>query len=396
MNVNQTSNPVQLNQDASEKTKAMDFIEVLVIWLSRKGLIATVTILAGAVALGASYLVPLTFTARTTFIPPQQQGTASSLAASLGALSTLAGASVGKSTAEQYVSLLQSENIADRIVDKFALMKLYDARYRFNARASLAKNTRIALGKKDGLITIEVDAQSPQLAADIANNYVSELRRLSSELVLSEAQERRAFYESKLKQTRAALQAAQEALQRSGFDAGALKAEPRAASEAYARIRAEITSAEIRLQTLRRAFAESAPEVQQQLTMLSALRIQAEKLESTSDGGRGDVGYVAAYREYKYQEGLFEAFSKQFEMARLDESREGSSIQVIDPAGVPEYKSRPKRAALAISVALGALLSMLTGVAIAHWWRAGLRDPHTGPRLQRLSQVAGIRRSVAK
>ncbi|MCE4538187.1 Wzz/FepE/Etk N-terminal domain-containing protein [Pelomonas sp. P7] len=383
-----------MNEDASEKTNAIDFIEVLMIWLSRKGLIAIVTILAGAAALGASYLIPLTFTARTTFIPPQQQSATSSLAASLGALSSLTGGAVAKSPAEQYVSLLQSDNIADRIVDKFDLMKVYEARYRFGARATLAKNTRVSLGKKDGLITIEVDAQSPQLAADIANYYVAELRRLSSELVLSEAQERRAFYEGKLKQTRAALQSAQEALQRSGFDAGALKAEPRSAAEAYARIRAEITSAEIRLQTLRRAFAENSPEVQQQLTMLSALRIQAGKLESTSDGGRSDTGYVAAYREYKYQEGLFEAFSKQFEMARLDESREGSSIQVVDPAGVPEYKSKPKRGALAISVALAALVIMLTGVVVAHWWRAGLRDPHIGPRLQRLRQAAGMRRRV--
>lgn len=341
--------------------------------------------------MGISYLMPLTYTARTTFIPPQQQqSAASSLMTSLGALSGLAGGGgIGKSPADQYVSLLQSNNVTDKLVDKFDLMKVYDTRYRFGARQSLAQNSRISLGKKDGLITVEVDAHSPQLAADMANQYVLELRRLSGELVLSEAQERRTFFESQLKLTRSALQSAEAKLQRSGFDAGALKAEPRSAAEAYARIRAEITTAEIRLQTLRRNLADNSPEVQQQLAALGAMRGQAEKLESKSSGTHSDAGYVAAYRDYKYQETMFELFSKQFEMAKLDESREGSLIQVVDAASAPEYKSKPKRAAIAISAALAALASMLIGVVVAHWWRTCRKQARYGEAALHRSHQGG-------
>ena len=78
-------------------------------------------------------------------------------------------------------------------------MKAYDAKYRFEARARWSKNTRIAIGKKDGLISVEVDDESPQRAADMANAYVDELRRMTSVLAVSEAQQRRVFFDKELK-----------------------------------------------------------------------------------------------------------------------------------------------------------------------------------------------------
>lgn len=316
----------------------------------------------GAVALGISFLIPPTYTARTMFLPPQQpQSAAASALASLGALSGLAGGSFGsvKTTADQYVTLMQSVNVQDRLVDRFKLMSEYESKYRFQARNNLSQNVRITLGKKDGLITVEADGSSPQLAADLANAHVDELRRLTGELALTEAQQRRAFFEAELKKTRDQLAHAQQDLQQSGFNPGALKTEPKAAAEAYARIKAEATTAEVKLQTLRRSMAESSAEVQQQQTLLTALRNQLTKLESADRPDASDAGYIGRYREYKYQESLFELFSRQFEAARLDESREGSLIQVVDAATPPEYKSKPKRAFIAVGAAL------LTGLLVA-------------------------------
>ncbi|RYE70676.1 MAG: lipopolysaccharide biosynthesis protein [Oxalobacteraceae bacterium] len=324
--------------------------ELLSVIAARWKLLLGASLFVGAVAFGASYLIAPTYTARTVFLPPQQpQSAAASALASLGALSGLAGASLGggKTTADQYVSLMQSVNIQDRLVDRFKLMAEYESKYRFLARKSLSNNVRISLGKKDGLITVEADGSSPQLAADLANAHVDELRRLTSELALTEAQQRRAFFEGELKRTRDRLAAAQQDLQQSGFNPGALKTEPKAAAEAYARIKAEATAAEVKLQTLRMSMAESSTEVQQQQTLLGALRSQLSKLESADRPDSSDAGYIGRYREYKYQESLFELFARQFEAARLDESREGGLIQVVDVATPPEYKSKPKRATIA-------------------------------------------------
>jgi uncharacterized protein involved in exopolysaccharide biosynthesis len=240
-------------------------------------------------------------------------------------------------------------------------MAEYQSTYRFQARNALAQRVRIALGKKDGLITVEADGSTPQLAADLANAHVAELRRLTGELNLTEAQQRRAFFESELKKTREQLAQAQRALQQSGFNPGALKTEPKAAAEAYARLKAEATTAEVKLQTLRRSLAESSAEVQQQQTLVLALRAQLTKLESVDQPDASDAGYIGRYREYRYQETLFELFSRQFEAARLDESRESGPIQVIDSATPPEYKSKPKRAFIAVGA------SLITGLLLALW-----------------------------
>jgi uncharacterized protein involved in exopolysaccharide biosynthesis len=324
-------------------------------------LLVVAPLLAGLTALGVTYLIPPTFTASTTFLPPQQQqNTAASALASLGALSGLAGAATGiKSPGEQYVSLLQSVTVADRLIDAFKLMDVYAAKYRFDARKELAQNVRISLGKRDGLITVEVDDELPQRAADIANRHVDELRRMTNELALSEAQQRRVFFDTQLKQTRDKLTAAQKALQGTGFNQGALRAEPKTAAEGYARLKAEATAAEVRLQTLRRGLADATPEVQQQQALLEALRVQLAGLEANSSVSNSS-DYIGKYREFKYQETLFELFARQYELARVDESREGPLVQVVDVAQPPERKSRPRRGLTAVvtTVSTAVLLAL--------------------------------------
>jgi uncharacterized protein involved in exopolysaccharide biosynthesis len=315
-------------------------------------------LLAGAMALGIAFLLPPTFTARTSLLPPQQQQSmAASALASLGALAGLAGGAAGiKSPADQYVALMQSVSVTDRLVDRFKLMDVYDAQFRFEARRELAENTRIVAGKKDGLISVEVDDRDPKRAAEIANAYVDELKRMTSVLAVSEAQQRRTFFEKELKDARDQLTKAQQELQASGFNINALRAEPKAAAESYAQLRAEVTAAEVRTGVLRGQMAETSPEMQRQMAELRALRDQLARLEQSAERSTGP-DYVSKYREYKYRETLFELFARQYEVARVDESREGALIQVVDVAQQPEYKSKPKR--LLIALIAGAITFLL-------------------------------------
>jgi uncharacterized protein involved in exopolysaccharide biosynthesis len=379
--------PAPLQDEESGRWHPLDLLVPL---LAHRWLLLLLPLATGVAALGITYLIAPVYTARASFLPPQQQQTASAAAlASLGALSGLAGTAASlRSPADQYVALMQSTAVADRIIDVHKLMSAYGAKYRFEARQGLGDRVRIAAGKKDGLIYLEVDDTDPERAAAIANLHIDELRRITGELTLTEAQQRRAFFENHLKQTRDRLTAAQLSLQASGFNPGALKAEPKAAAEGYARLQAELTSAEVRLQTMRRSLADSAAEVQQQLGLLAALRREVAKAEAPV-AVTGGPDYVTKYREYKYQEMLFELFSRQYELARLDESREGALIQVVDAATPPERKSRPKRALIAITTTL------CTGVALAallllwqHWQRF-TRDPRSTTTLARLRAALG-------
>ena len=341
----------------NEGDAGMSLLELLQPLAAHWKLLVLGPLAAGLAALGITFLIPPTFTASTTVIPPQQGQSSVALAlAALGPLAGLAGgAGAGRNPGEQYLALLQSVNVADRIIEQFKLLDVYGEKYRVDARRELANNVRVSLGKRDGLITIEVDDKSPLRAADMANRYVDELRRVTAKLAVTEAQQRRVFFEQQLTQSRQRLVLAQQALQDSGFNAGALKAEPKAAAEAYARLKAEIASAEVRLQSVRTALTDAAPEVRQQLGTLAGLRDQLARVEQATAGSVGP-DYIGKYRDFKYEEALFEVYSRQFELARIDESREGALIQIVDLATPPEKKSKPKRGQAAVATTLAAVV----------------------------------------
>ena len=356
------------------------------------------TLLAGLAALGITYLIAPTYTATTSFLPPQQQQSSLTAAlSSLGPLAGLAGAAANVRTpADQYVALMQSVSVSDRIIDEFKLIDVYDVKYRVDARKDLADNVRMTVGKKDGLISVAVDDENPQRAASIANRYIDELRRMTSTIAVSEAQQRRVFFETQLKQTRDDLTRAQQQMQASGITQGTLKSEPKAAAEGYARLRAEVVAAEVRLQTMRKSLAENTPEVQQQQATLAALRGQLARAEKATsiDGVGNGPDYVSKYREFKYQETLFELFARQYELARVDESREGALIQVVDPALPPEKKSKPVRSLIAAATALLALLLLAGFVLAREAWRRSAADPASAPDVDRLR--AALRRGPAE
>lgn len=373
--------PNDVLEDDSEE---IGLLELSVILKSRWKLLVGAPLLAAALAYGAALLIPPTFTATTTFLPPQQQqSSAASALASLGALAGLAGGAGVKTPADQYVAFMQSTTVSDRIIDRFDLMKVYQSKLRMDARKKLADNAKIAVGKKDGLISVAVDDEDPKRAAEIANAYIDELRRLSSSLAVTEAQQRRVFFEQQLTQTKERLTAAQRALEASGFSEGALRSEPKSAAETYARLQAEVTAAEVRLQTMRGAYNENAPEFRTAQDRLAALRGQLARTEKVRGGG-DDNDYVGKYREFKYQETLFDLFARQYELARVDESREGALVQVVDTATPPERRSKPKRSLIAAAtfVVVGLLLTM--ALVIRHVSRLTPISPQRAERLAAL------------
>lgn len=378
----QSSAPV-----ATDAEPPLGMFELLLPLAERWRLLVFGTLLVAVVAAGASFLITPRFTARVSFLPPQQQQSAAASAlASLGALSGLAGAATGlKTPSDQYVALVQSVTVADRILDRFDLMKIYDEAYRVDARRELAKNVRIGSGKKDSIVSIEVDDESPQRASDMANQFVEELRGLTNRLALTEAQQRRAFFEGHLQATRDKLGQAQQTLLASGFGPEALKAEPRTAAEGYARLRAEVTAATVRLEVMRRTLTADATEVQQQIAGLGVLRTQLAQMEATAAQGP-TADYIGKFREFKYQETLFDLFARQYELARVDESRDGALIQVIDAASPPEKRSWPRRSLFVAASAVGSAFLLIAAILGTHFLRHQAAD--TTSHLDRLRQAA--------
>jgi uncharacterized protein involved in exopolysaccharide biosynthesis len=340
----------------------------------------------GITALGISFVIKPTFTAEMSFLPPQQQqGMAASMLASLGALGGIAGAAAGiKNPADQYVAFLKSNSIENALIDRFGLLQRYDKEFRQDARKALEANVKVTAGK-DGIIKVEVDDRDPQFAADLANAHVDELRKLLGRLAVTEAQQRRQFFERQLEQAKNKLTQAELALRETGVSSSVLKSDPGTAVAAVATLQAQVTAQEVKLGAMRGYLAETAPEFRQALTELANLRAQLAKQSQQDKGqGAGQGDYVSAYREFKYQETLFELFAKQFEVAKADEAREGATIQVVDVAQPPERKSKPKKALIAVLATLASGFVLLLYVFIRQALRNGAQDQETATKLHAL------------
>ena len=347
----------------------------------------------GVLALGVSFVVTPTFTAKTQFLPPQQQqSAAASMLASLGSLGGLAGAAAGiKNPADQYLAFMKSVSVQDALIERFQLVERYNAKMKTDARLALTGNTRIASGK-DGLISVEVDDKDPQFAADLANAHVEELHKLLGRLAVTEAQQRRLFFEKQLAQTKDNLVKAEQALKSTGVNSSALKSTPAAAVETVARLKAMISAQEVKLASMRGYLSESAPDFKLALNELAAYRAQLAKAEENEPASTSATDYVARYRDFKYHETLFELFAKQYELARVDESREGAVIQVLDVAQPPERKSKPKKALIAIIATLAAGFALLLWVFVRQALRNASASPETSEKLQTLRM--GWRRAL--
>jgi len=319
--------------------RGIGWLEVaLPLWHRRWRLLAA-TVLGALLGFALAVVQPVRFTARASFVvQPSARPSQAVMANALPAFAGLLGG--GASPVDLHVAILRSRAVGDRILQRFDLQRIWQLPQPYLAQLRLARRLDVTPGRREGMVQIEVEDDHPQRAALMADEYIEELRRVLRGFALDEARQRRAFYDAQLTQARAALEQAQQKLQRSGFDSAALRAEPRAAAESYGRLQAEVTAAEVRLAATRKVRAEDSAEVQQLLAEVAAQRAQLAALRSPRDDDPGS--FVARVREFRYAEGLAESIARQAEAARVDEAADAVPIQVLDRAQVPPWPSSPR------------------------------------------------------
>jgi uncharacterized protein involved in exopolysaccharide biosynthesis len=366
----------------SEDGDEISLLDIAQVIAENLRFLVLVPLLVGLAALGISFLITPTFTAKTQILSPQQQGAAASLLQGLGALGGLASAATGlKNPNDQFVAMLKSRTVADGLIEQFNLTTRYKSETLGDARKALESRSNILAGK-DGLISVEVEDRDPKVAAEIANAYIDRLGRLMATLALTEAQQRRRFFEKQITNAKERLVEAETQLLASGVDPSIVRKSPIAMVGAIAQVQAQIAAQEVKIGALRGYLSESSPDMRQAQTELQALRVQLSKLDrgqQPMDESQG--GYVSRYREVKYYETLFDLFAKQYELAKIDEAREGSTIQVIDAAVPSEKKIKPKKAMIATVATLGAGFICLIYIFIRKSLQVSAQNPETAEKL---------------
>jgi tyrosine-protein kinase Etk/Wzc len=394
--------------EATEATRgSIDLIWLARIILLRKIVIAafvlSFAILAGILA----FLIKPVYTARATFLPPNSLSAGTSLqSAQLSALGGAGGLLGGiKDPSMIYVGILESRSVADELIQEFNLQSVYKTKKLSATEKSLAGHTKFIPGK-DSLIGISVDDTDPRRAADIANAYLKALSKQNDRLVLTEAGQRRAFFEQELEKEKNQLADAEVELARTQLQTGLISPNGQAQVQinTIAQTRAAISSREIELTAMNQGATEQNPEVIRLRSEIAELKEQLARLENSSaKGSPGDVmvptskvpelslEYVRRDRDVKYHEALYELLLRQYESAKLDESHSAPLVQIVDAAVVPDSKSWPPHTLL---VLLGAFIGGVFGIALVTFpyiWEKKMQSPLTAANWRLIQESARFR-----
>jgi tyrosine-protein kinase Etk/Wzc len=372
-------------------------LDIVLVLARHKRVLWLVPSLFVVVAIVYAFVATPLYEAKTSVLPPQQQSSAA--LSQLGGLAAVAGGSLGlKNPNDLYIAMLKSRDVGVSLIQRFKLQERYETRSRDDTLRALEKVALIDSGK-DGLINIAVTDPSPDVAASIANAYVDELRRVSKTLAVTEAAQRRLFFETQLRDTRKNLSDAEISLKQLQQKTGLLQleAQGKVNIDATANLRAQIAARQVELVAMKNYATDQNPAVQRVRGELEALQAQLRQLSRNGDDdslfsrrGMPEAGleYVRKTRELKYQEMLLDLLSRQYELAKLDEAKDGANIQVLDKAVPPENKSKPKRVLLV-------LLALFAGVflgLVLTFIRESLQRLKSNPKQR--SRLAEIRAAL--
>ena len=338
-------------------------------------------------------------------MPSQQSGGGGGGLASLGSLAGLAGlgalsnmAAGIKSSDEMFIALMRSQSVQSALIEQFKLKERYGARNSEEARQALNLNVTVLADKKSGLLLIDAQDKDPQFAAQLANAQVKELNVILSRLAVTEAQQRRVYYEQQIIKSQTKIPQLEleykEAQKSSGLEVASLLSEA-------GTLPGQIAAKELQLQVLSRFATSQNPEFKRLAVEISALRAQMAKYElsksvlKTSDPSKSvqstessQINVVQkatqAYNTLKIQEALLDGYVKQLELAKVDEAKEGPAVQVVDEARAPEMRAKPERKKLVFAFTVSGLIIAFVLAAL----RALLRHIRSTPEgLKRWSQL---------
>lgn len=365
-------NDTELLHPESESEKEINLLELVRVFVCNLPFITKFTGSVAIISIILAVSMQNIYTAKATLLPPQKDsgggGAAALLASMGGGLAGLTGGLGG--TADLYLGILKSRSVTDAVIKRLDLHTELKSKNADDTRKKLAGRVKFQSGK-DGFITITADYKDPVKAAQMVNTYVDELQKKSLQLNLTKASTERSFLEKRLLMVKQDLKTAEDEMKDFQEKNKTIKADSQAAAaiEGIAKLRAEVVTKEVQLAALRNAMTDESAEVRTLLAGITRLKSQLNTMSGGGDSGGVipsvgsapsiGVEYVRRLRELKTQEALFEQLTKQFEMAKISEARDSSSIQVLDDAVVPIRKSRPKRSLIVI---LGTVTAFFTAV----------------------------------
>lgn len=385
-----TSAPAPQPSSEGYEINLLDLVAVLA---KRKWLILGLTVLVTLGSAVITLFLPDIFVANTKILPPQQNRSsgAAALLQQIGGFGLGGIGSGGGGGNAVYIAMLKSRTVRDKVVQRFGQGKPDEAARPWEADFST---------DKEGLIVIEVSDTDPKRAAALANAYVEELGNLSKVIAVTAAAQSRLFLEHQVAQARENLAKAEGAAKQAMERGGLVKVDIQASSLASAtgNLRGRIIAREVELGAMRNFAGDRNPDLQRIQYDIDSMRRELSKMEGDS-GLSGVPGKLSAQamesvrllRDVKLNEVLFELLAKQYEMAKIDEAKDSSVIQVLDPAVVPVGKTKPRRGLIVVAAALVGFLAAILWTLASEALTRMRNDPSKSAQLSDIKRHLSLR-----
>jgi capsule polysaccharide export protein KpsE/RkpR len=390
----------RVDVESAPDQAAPDVLANLQLLWEERGKLCRVAAWTFAISTVIALLIPNQYESSVSIMPPDSMNGSGSMLAALASkaspeLAVMAGGLLGmRGSGALFVDLFHSRSVQDRVVDTINLQKVYRSRYKQDARKKLNRRTEVSQDRKSGVISLTVTDGSPQRTHDIAQAYVEELNRLVAQVSTSSARRERIFIEQRLTTVKSDLEDAEKqfsvfASKNSALD---IKEQTKAMVESAALLQGQLIAAQSELEGLRQIYTPSNVRVRAARARIEELQRQLQKIGGTdaslvSDATQTNelypsirklpllgVQWADLYRRMKIQETVYELLNQQYELARIQEAKEIPTVNVIDPANLPEKKSWPPRLLIIV------LLTVLSMAGAVVWIIGAARWEHVDPQ----------------
>lgn len=330
-----------------------------IIWGKRRFIIITVLIVT-IISAGISLILPKWYKATTVIMPPaNEEGQFSGLGANLSAFG-LGGMLGGGEDQMRILAILKSKKMLELLDEQYDLQTKYNQKFKFQTYKQLKSNFRIEIGEEEQIVVSLFD-KDQEMVAEMTNYIIHCLDSLNISLSTSKAKNNRRFVENRIQMTMDSLSLFENKTAQfmENNDIISLSEQLKAEIEKAADMKAQIMAKEVELDVMK---ARLNPDNQAIANSEIALRFLKDKYCEFFDSTGSDKlfinldnvpyiqkQYAQLLRKVVYFSKLLEYLGPQYEQAKIEETRDIPTIQVIDRAKKPEWKDGPRRLKIIVS-----------------------------------------------
>jgi len=397
-------------QQEDKKIKEIHLMDYVYTIVAKRWLIVRNVIVTVVLAILISFILPKKWTAETTLMPQQEQDNMSMR--SVFSDVSMPGLSLDgpTSSSDVLLEILKSRTVAERVLkrsfatsnDTLPLYKILDYPSVEIGTIKIKESSTFMVSKQ-GIMSISVELGDPQLAADVANAFVEELDYVNQQKSVSQAKSSRLYIEEQLEKTHDNLVQATRKLAEFQQENKAVSLENQMAAsiQQAGELKGQIIAKKVEIGVMEESMKPENPLLVRSQKQLEEMKRRYQELQYGNSNAKTDSSefYVPFQevpevslqlaeltRDVKVQETVWELLNRQYYQAKIEEARNTPTVQVLDPALPPVYRSAPNRKMIVIVLGLLSLVLSIAVVFVESYWNSLDQNSQEKKRVEKIKQ----------